>query len=69
MNPETSGCIKAVAGIVGVVVLESVAMLTGHNGTVLRLSIAVVAGLGGFAVGALWRARRNARQKEAALVD
>jgi hypothetical protein len=68
MHPETSGCIKALGGIAGIVVLESVAMLTGHNGTVLRLSIAAVAGLGGFAVGALWRARRNAK-KEASLVD
>ena len=60
---------KALAGIVGVVVLECVAMLTGHNGTVLRLSIAVVAGLGGFAVGTMWRARRSAKKQEAPNVE
>ena len=69
MNTETSSCVKALGGIAGVVVLESVAMLTGHNGTVLRLSIAVVAGLGGFAVGTMWRARRTAKQKETSNVD
>jgi hypothetical protein len=59
MHAETAGCIKAIAGIAAVVILESVAMLTGHNGTVLRLSIAAVAGLGGFAVGALYRKRKE----------
>jgi len=61
--------VKALAGIVGVVVLECVAMLTGHNGTVLRLSIAVVAGLGGFAVGTMWRARRSAKKQETPNVE
>jgi hypothetical protein len=59
MNPETSSCVRAVAGIAGLVVLECVAMLTGHNGTVLRLAIAAVAGLGGFAVGRLIRKRKE----------
>lgn len=58
MQPETAACVRAVAGIAAVTVLESVAMLTGHNGTVLRLAIATVAGLGGFAVGALFRRNR-----------
>ena len=69
MNTEKSGCIKAVAGIAGVVVLESIAMLTGHNGTVLRLALATVAGLGGFAVGSLWHARRSAKKQEAPNVE
>lgn len=65
MHPETSGCIKALVGIAGIVVLESIAMLTGHNGTVLRLAMAAVAGLGGFAVGQLFRSRRDAKKEGA----
>jgi hypothetical protein len=56
---ESSSCIKAVAAIAGIVILESVAMLTGHNGTVLRLSIAAIAGLGGFVLGQLWKRRKE----------
>lgn len=59
MHPETAACIRALAGIAAVVALESVAMFTGHNGTVLRLAIAAVAGLGGFAVGRLLRKRKE----------
>jgi len=31
--------------------IEIVAMLTGHNGTMLRICIVVIAGLGGFVIG------------------
>jgi len=46
-NKQTKNVIAAIAGIV---VLESVALLTGHNGTILRLSIVIIAGLGGFSL-------------------
>ena len=36
--------------IAGIVVLESVAMMTGHNGTLLRIAMVLIAGLGGFAL-------------------
>lgn len=40
--------VKVCAAIAGIVILETVAMLTGHNGTTLRLALVAVAGLGGF---------------------
>jgi hypothetical protein len=61
MHPETADCVKACAAIGGIVILESVAMITGHNGTVLRLSIAAIAGLGGFVLGRLWKKRKEIR--------
>lgn len=36
--------------IAGIVLLEVVAMLTGHNGTLLRVALVLIAGLGGFAL-------------------
>lgn len=36
--------------IVGIVAIEITALLTGHNGTLLRLAIVAVAGLGGFSL-------------------
>ena len=36
--------------IVAIAVLEIVALLTGHNGTILRLAFAAIAGLGGFSL-------------------
>ena len=36
--------------IAGIVILESVAMATGHNGTLLRVALVLIAGLGGFAL-------------------
>ena len=36
--------------IAGIVILESVAMATGHNGTLLRIALVLIAGLGGFAL-------------------
>lgn len=41
---------KICTAIIGLVVLECVALLTGHNGTVLRLVIIAIAGLGGFSL-------------------
>jgi hypothetical protein len=41
--------------IVSITILEGIAMATGHNGTMLRLALVAVAGLGGFSVGQLLR--------------
>jgi len=38
------------AAIAGIVILEVTAMLTGHNGTLLRVALVLIAGLGGFAL-------------------
>lgn len=38
------------AAIAAIVILEVTAMLTGHNGTLLRIALVLVAGLGGFAL-------------------
>jgi len=46
MNQPLLPCIA----IAGIVILESVAMLTGHNGTLLRIALVLIAGLGGFAL-------------------
>lgn len=39
-----------IAAIVAVVALESVALLTGHNGTLLRFALVIIAGLGGLSL-------------------
>ena len=39
-----------IAAIAGIVILESVAMACGHNGTLLRIALVLIAGLGGFAL-------------------
>ena len=41
--------------IAGIVLLEVVAMLTGHNGTMLRIALVLIAGLGGFALDRILR--------------
>jgi len=41
--------------IAGVVILEVTALLTGHNGTLLRIAFIAVAGLGGFSLAQLIR--------------
>jgi hypothetical protein len=46
---------KACIAIVGISLVEIVALLTGHNGTMLRVSIAALAALGGFTIGRLIR--------------
>lgn len=47
--------VKICFAIVAVTVLEVVAMLTGHNGTMLRLALVAVAGLGGFSLASILR--------------
>ena len=47
--------VKACVAIAAITILEVIAMLTGHNGTMLRLSLIAIAGLGGFALGRLIR--------------
>ncbi len=37
-----------IAAITGIVIMETVALLVGINGTILTLSIAIVAGLAGW---------------------
>lgn len=46
---------KVCFAIAGIVVLEVVAMLTGHNGTMLRVAIIAVSGLGGFSLAQILR--------------
>lgn len=41
---------RILCAVAGIVVLETVAMLTGHNGTLLRIALVAVAGLGGFSL-------------------
>jgi len=36
--------------IIGLVILECLALYTGHNGTILKFIIAIVAGLGGWSL-------------------
>jgi hypothetical protein len=45
--------VKVCSAIAGIVILEIVAMLTGHNGTLLRLALVAIAGLGGFSLARL----------------
>jgi len=47
--------VKICLAIVAITVLEVVAMLTGHNGTMLRLALVAVAGLGGFSLASILR--------------
>lgn len=42
--------IKAI-GICGIVILESIAMLTGHDGYCFGLAIAAIAGISGYEIG------------------
>ena len=39
-----------IAAILGLVLLESVALLTGHNGTLFKIIIIVIAGLAGWSM-------------------
>jgi hypothetical protein len=41
--------------IIGIVVIEVAALATGHNGTILRLAMVAVAGLGGFSLANILR--------------
>jgi hypothetical protein len=46
---------KVCFAIVSITILEGIAMATGHNGTMLRLALIAVAGLGGFSVAQILR--------------
>ncbi len=38
----------SIVAIIGIVVMEAAALLMGHNGTILALSMSLVAGIGGY---------------------
>lgn len=46
---------KVCFAIVGISAIEITALLTGHNGTMLQLSLVAVAALGGFSLAKLLR--------------
>ena len=50
MNLRPGSPTLPIAAIAGIVILEVTALLTGHNGTLLRIALILVAGLGGFAL-------------------
>lgn len=50
---ELTPCIA----IMAITALEMTALLTGHNGTLLRIAFVAVAGLGGFTLHTLLRRR------------
>jgi hypothetical protein len=57
-HPPTNPVIhtpRIICAVAGIVVLESIAMLTGHNGTLLRVALVAIAGLGGFSLAAILR--------------
>lgn len=47
--------LRVCVAITALTILEIVAMLTGHNGTLLRLAIIAIAGLGGFSLAKILR--------------
>jgi hypothetical protein len=47
--------LKVCVAIAAIMILEIVAMLTGHNGTMLRLALVAIAGLGGFSLAHILR--------------
>ena len=49
---------KTCVAIVALAMVEIVALLTGHNGTMLRLVYIGIAGLGGFSLNELLRQRK-----------
>lgn len=54
---QSDNTIRICVAILGIVVLEICAMLMGHNGTLLRLALVAIAGLGGFSLARLITAR------------
>jgi hypothetical protein len=46
---------KVCFAIVAIAVVEITALVTGHNGTMLRVSIVALSGLGGFSLAQLLR--------------
>ena len=55
MSDSHSRTPEVVAAIAALCVLEVAALLTGHNGTILRLVIIAIAGLGGFSLARILR--------------
>jgi hypothetical protein len=49
---------KICFAIVAVAAIEITALLTGHNGTMLRVAIVAVSGLGGFSLATFLRRNR-----------
>jgi len=47
--------IKVCFAIAAIAAIEIVALLTGHNGTMLRVAIIAISGLGGFSLAQLLR--------------
>jgi len=43
-----TSAIPTVCAIAAIVIIELTALLTGHNGTLLRIALVLIAGLGGF---------------------
>ena len=50
--------IKVCVAIVAITTLEVTALLTGHNGTILRLALVAISGLGGFSLAAFFIRRK-----------
>ena len=50
--------IKVCVAIVAITVVEIAALLTGHNGTILRLALVAISGLGGFSLAAFFIRRK-----------
>jgi hypothetical protein len=61
MSTRKSDTATTVAAIVGIVVIEIAALATGHNGTMLRLSLVAIAGLGGFSLARIFTEPRPPR--------
>ena len=50
--------VKVCFAIVAITVVEIAALLTGHNGTILRLALVAISGLGGFSLAAFFIRRK-----------
>ena len=57
MNLRPGGHLLPIVAIAAIVILECAAMFTGHNGTLLRVALVLIAGLGGFALDRIIRRR------------
>jgi hypothetical protein len=53
MSTRQSDTAVTIASIIALALVEVVALLAGHNGTLLRLVIVAIAGLGGFSLARL----------------
>lgn len=50
MSARETNKATTIAAIAAIMILEVAALVTGHNGTLLRVSLVLIAGLGGFAL-------------------